>query len=95
MCSSSNASRLSLPYVTSLTPCSYPVMYVGSIPIKNSLRLVEFEDRNSIVREAIARVREGTKSRAPIGRSIPKIIKAFLGDSAVNIQMIGLFRCVM
>jgi hypothetical protein len=45
---------------------SYPVVYVGCIELKNSLRLVDFEIRNEIVREAIALVREAAKARAPI-----------------------------
>ncbi len=49
---------------------SYPVVYVGCIKLKNSLRLVDFEIRNEVVREAIAQVREAAKTRAPIKRKV-------------------------
>ena len=38
--------------------------------MKNSLRLVDFEIRAEIVKEAVARVRETAKSRPPISRKV-------------------------
>ena len=60
--------------------------------MKNSLRLVDFEVRNDIVREAIARVREAAKARTEIHRKIPKIMKAFFDESEPNVVMKGLLR---
>ncbi len=50
--------------------CSFPVIYLGSITLKNSLRLVEYDVRNQIAKEAIARVREASKSRAMMTRKV-------------------------
>ena len=65
------------------------MVFVGSIKVLNSLRLVDFDVRNEIVREATARVREAAKSRAPIGRKVPKVIRAFLGDTEPVVVMRG------
>ena len=74
---------------------SYPVVFVGTIAIKNSLRLVDFDVRNEITREGIARVREAAKARATIGRKVPKVIRAFLGDSEPDVIMRGLPSCLL
>ena len=63
------------------TPHSYPVIYCGHIPLKNSLRLVDFNLRQEITRECIARLREANKSKTLTTRKIPKVLRAFLEGS--------------
>ncbi len=54
----------------SLCVGSFPAIYIGAVAMKNSLRLVDFEIRAEVVKEAIARVRESAKSRPAISRKV-------------------------
>ena len=48
---------------------SFPVLYLGSLRLTKSLRKTEFANRQTVVKEAIHRVREASKTRRPLDRA--------------------------
>ncbi|EGD74877.1 hypothetical protein PTSG_07105 [Salpingoeca rosetta] len=60
---------------------SFPVKYVGSLQILESLRALSMEDKTNVCREAIYRCIDSSKVIKPIKRKKKKFMKQYLADA--------------
>eukprot|EP00054_Salpingoeca_dolichothecata_P038048 m.12751 g.12751 ORF g.12751 m.12751 type:complete len:370 (+) comp8190_c1_seq1:46-1155(+) len=59
----------------------FPVKYIGSIQVLESLRGLDLATQSELCAEAISRCIEGAKLRKPSKRKVPKNAKQFLADA--------------
>eukprot|EP00041_Stephanoeca_diplocostata_P012255 m.205411 g.205411 ORF g.205411 m.205411 type:complete len:320 (+) comp18875_c0_seq2:98-1057(+) len=60
---------------------SFPVRYIGSIQVIESLRSLNMDDKTLVCWEAIARCCDAAKLRKPTKRKVSKTVKKFLADA--------------
>eukprot|EP00038_Savillea_parva_P006083 m.161576 g.161576 ORF g.161576 m.161576 type:complete len:313 (+) comp12090_c0_seq1:67-1005(+) len=59
---------------------SFPVRYIGSIQVIESLRTLDMDQKTQVCWEAIARCCDAAQLRKPTKRKVPKHVKKFLAD---------------
>jgi len=60
---------------------SFPVRYIGSIQMIQSLRSLDMPSKTQVCWEAIARCCDAAKLRKPTKRKVSKVVKSFLADT--------------
>ena len=69
---------------------SFPVNFLGTIELEQSLRTVEFQFRNKIVQDAISRVRDSSRMRPPSKRVVTELAEEFLGPQEPELSMLDI-----
>eukprot|EP00050_Salpingoeca_kvevrii_P003320 m.221646 g.221646 ORF g.221646 m.221646 type:complete len:647 (-) comp10810_c0_seq3:1774-3714(-) len=69
---------------------SFPVAFLGTIELEQSLRTVEFQFRNKIVQDAISRVRDASRMRPPSKRVVSELAEEFLGPQEPELSMLDI-----